>query len=181
MRLLVLDVDGVLNSTRSAIGLGGYGYFPREAMRDSYKRNDLAFLREQANLDPVAVGILRRILIETECLVLVSSTWRLGVTVDDLNHLFLAHELPPVVIDKTCQTDEGFRGTEVKIWLDGRDDVTDYLILDDDSDFFDFQKDGHFIHTDGAVGLDYNAYATITKRWSDPKKPPKPEPVKEVP
>ncbi len=171
-KVLFFDVDGVMNSTRSAIGLRGVGHFPREAVKDHHQRNDAALLRSLAMWDPVALGILQRIIEETQCKIVVSSVWRMGVTVEDFNHLFLAHDLPPVIIGKTAVTDAGFRGREVRMWLAQyreRFGIKDYLILDDDSYFFKYQK-GRFVKINGEVGLDYPAYRFITERWAKRRK-----------
>jgi hypothetical protein len=177
MRLLILDIDGVLNSTRSAIGFGGFGHMPTAILQMPPDE-----VRRVANLDPVAYGILNRILTETRCKVLISSVWRMGATIEELNYLFLCHQLPPVVIGRTDIHPSGFRGREVRQWLakHKRLGIKDYLILDDDSDFFSYQK-GRFLKVDGAVGLGYEQYRFIDKRWNKKRKPSKnKEPAHEI-
>jgi HAD domain in Swiss Army Knife RNA repair proteins len=173
MRLLILDIDGVMNSTRSAIGWGGFGYMPLNINAMSYRQ-----VRHRARFDPVAVGILRRILRETRCKVLISSVWRMGATLKELRHLFAAYDLPPVIIGKTGRSPDGFRGREVRAWLREHRHwgINDYLILDDDSDFFRWQQ-GRLVKTQAAIGLDYPAYQFITHRWPNPaKRKPHPSP-----
>jgi hypothetical protein len=170
MRLLILDVDGVLNSTRSAIGWGGFGHMPIGILQMSPR-----LVRKRAAWDPVAVGILKRILAETKCKVLISSVWRKGASLKELRYLFKAHGLPPsAIVGKTGSHWSGFRGREVRQWLMTHKhlDIKDYLILDDDSDFFPYQK-GRFIHIDREVGLGYPAFQVISERWNKKRKPRK--------
>lgn len=118
MKVLFLDVDGVCNSA--------------------------AWVKQGNNpwhgTDPQAVRLVRRIIAETKCLVVLSSTWRLypearAVVKRDVCHF----------IDCTKDLQRGAkrgvvdRGHEVQDWLDRHPSVTQYAILDDDADFLPSQ------------------------------------------
>jgi hypothetical protein len=169
MRLLILDIDGVLNSHRSAIGWGGFGHMPLNILTMSPRT-----VRHRTRWDPVAVGMLKRILIETRCKVLISSVWRKGATLRELRWLFAAYDLPNVIVGKTGSHWTGFRGREIRQWLAAHKHwgIKDYLILDDDSDFFSYQK-GRLIKTQHEVGLDYPAFQFIIDRWTRRQRPSK--------
>lgn len=114
MKILFLDIDGVCNSAAWA-----------KAGNDIWH-----------GIDPAAAEMVRRIIKETGCKVVLSSTWR------------LYPEAKAVVRRKVCDfidctidmqrggkwgiTD---RGHEVQEWLDRHPAVTEYAILDDNSDF----------------------------------------------
>jgi hypothetical protein len=166
VRVLILDIDGVLNSKRSELALGNDGHFPRDAMRVSERRRDFQELRDTAKFDPIAVGILRRILLETQCKVVLSTTWRLMVPIEDFNQLFLAYDLPLVIIDKTGKAKPGatIRGREIQMWLDNHPEVSSYLILDDEALVHSYQLE-HLIQTDPKIGLNIGDYETIIQRW----------------
>lgn len=114
MKVLFLDIDGVCNSA--------------------------AWVKQGNNpwhgTDPAAVALVRRIIKETKCDVVLSSTWRLypeamAVVKRDVCHF----------IDVTKDMQAGAkwgvveRGLEVQEWLDRHPEVTQYAILDDNSDF----------------------------------------------
>jgi hypothetical protein len=159
MRVIFLDMDGVMNSTRSAIGLGGYG--------DIRPVGSPKQTKTEARLDPVAVGILKRIVTTTHAKIVISSTWRFrseAESIDRFNTLFRALEFPEVCIGSTCHVPSGFRGEEIRRWVRDHPDVEDYVILDDDSDMHEDQK-SHFFKCDGRVGLAYEQFEAIMKRW----------------
>lgn len=114
MKVLFLDIDGVCNS----------GAWAKQG-------NSMWH-----GTDPAAVALVRRIIAETGCKVVLSSTWRLypearAVVKRDVCNF----------IDYTVDLQRGAkrgvvaRGEEVKLWLDSHPEVTQYAILDDDSDF----------------------------------------------
>ena len=124
MKILFLDVDGVLNSR---------DYVYRMRAKDKKYRLWL-------DTDPEAVKLLQGIIEATKCKVVLSSTWRLYE--DSRKHV---KEKVCHYIDCTADLQRGAkrgivaRGEEVKLWLDQHPDVTQYAILDDDSDFLPYQ------------------------------------------
>lgn len=120
MKVLFLDVDGVLNSR---------DYVRRQRAKD---RNYRLWL----DVDPVAVAMVQRIIKETGCKVVLSSTWRLYKDSRDLVAKRVCQ-----YIDCTEDLQRGAkrgivdRGEEIKLWLDKHPGATHYAILDDDSDF----------------------------------------------
>lgn len=118
MKVLFLDIDGVCNSA--------------------------AWVKRGNNpwhgTDPEAVKLVRRIIKETKCDVVLSSTWRLypearAVVKRDVCHF--------IDVTKDMQGGEKWgvteRGHEVQEWLDRHPAVTQYAILDDNSDFLPHQ------------------------------------------
>lgn len=131
--VIFLDFDGVLNSLRSAIAFETYQRF-----------------------DPVAVKIVRRLCDETDSKIVVSSTWRIGHTVDTLQLRMRecgAGALSPLVIGMTGR-DGKIRGDEIRAWLN-TNPVHRYVIIDDGSDM---HPDQYFVKTDHAVGMDSRAF-----------------------
>lgn len=171
MKVLFFDIDGVMNSHRSAVGWGGFGHMVPGIL------NLTAVQTRKATLwDPVAVGMLKRLLKETGCKIVVSSVWRKGATLKELRWLFQAYDLPKsVVIGKTGSHRSGFRGREIRHWMDTHRHlkIKDYLILDDDSDFFKYQKSRH-VKTNHEVGFGFHEFQFIRNRWHKPK------PIKKV-
>lgn len=107
MKVLFLDVDGVLNHSSTTFK---YNHFPLERY--------CAFLVGKIQLD-------------TGCEVVLSSSWRHHPeSVEHLNKVVVK------LFDKTpfVNTPDRIRGDEIKAWLDLHPEVTKYAILDDDSD-----------------------------------------------
>lgn len=115
MKLIFLDFDGVLNHVGSPKA-GGL-----------------------LQLDPECVEILNRILShQLDAQVVISSSWRVGKSLQELRDLLLAAGLRTGhgnrIIDVTPQTPH-CRGNEILTWLTNWGDTPEaVLILDDDSD-----------------------------------------------
>lgn len=127
MKILFLDVDGVLNH---------YG-----------SKSLLAISKPKLRL-------LRRVVNESGCYIVVSSTWRkLDHTrrrlIKRLGYSRLSvYDWTTVKQIKIGQK----RGDEIQIWLDDHPSITNYVIVDDDSDFLPHQMP-RFVKTDGNMGL----------------------------
>jgi hypothetical protein len=141
IKIIFLDVDGVLNSSN----------FFRESRKKTY---------DTSNLDKKAVEVLNTIIELTGAKVVISSTWR----VHDFFGLLCElgeNDFKGEVIGQTPILNQSIRGNEIKEWIQLNKeslDVTDekdfknYLILDDNSDMFPWQKD-NFVQTETEIGL----------------------------
>lgn len=102
----------------------------------------------------------------------ISSVWR--------NHFGTKDKCEPIWWDRAL-TDLGFkegtfagvtgkrescRGQEIQTWLDGRTDIENYAIIDDDSDILEHQFD-HFFHCDGWFGLTPNHLYRIKRHFDN--------------
>jgi hypothetical protein len=129
MKVIFLDVDGVLNSYK--------------AMPDKWTREDGLILH------PRSLSMLEAIVSATQAEIVVSSTWRwhpkaLGKLAEWLS----AHQLH--IYGITAQT-AGHRSELIRDWLDAHGDITHHIILDDDRDAD--MEDGSLFHVDGRHGL----------------------------
>ena len=118
MKVLFLDIDGVCNSAAFA-----------EAGNSLWN-----------NTDPELTKLVKRIIDETKCSVVLSSTWRMYP-----DSRKAVKEQVCDFIDCTKDMQAGAkrgvveRGYEVQEWLDRHPEVTQYAILDDDADFLPHQ------------------------------------------
>jgi len=160
MRVIFLDIDGVLNSSRTAVA------YQQMLQRD---------------LDPVAVRMLHRLVMTCEASIVVSSVWRLGDDWRELVWSCLRAAGWPVeyyrwlrdndyygespLIDRTDRSGPT-RGHEIQRWLDDHPEVTDYLILDDDNDMLESQQD-RFINVDHRVGFGFDNWMQIREIWPE--------------
>jgi hypothetical protein len=151
MKILFLDIDGVLNSSRTATihgtkpdgTLTGLGYPTNFSIRNMRK------------FDPVAIGLIRQLCYESGCQIVLSSTWRITFTVEESRKAF---NLP--IIDKTPRILFASRGGEIKEWLDTHSNIMKYTIVDDDSDMLESQLP-YFVKVDSANGLSYQNYKQL--------------------
>jgi hypothetical protein len=86
------------------------------------------------DLDPGCIRVLNEIVAGAGADVVVSSTWRHGKTVTELQAMFDAEGFIGCVIDKTPTGGPGAdRGDEIAAWLAGHA-VAGYVIIDDHGD-----------------------------------------------
>ncbi|TJZ75595.1 HAD domain-containing protein [Chitiniphilus eburneus] len=138
MKVLFLDFDGVLNSVRTATAFGDYPH-----KLDQIQKFDAVALQLIRNLNAAGVSIV------------ISSAWRTFCTQRDIERamgLRLAGETP--------KSASGRRGEEIKTWLDANPDVTEYAIVDDDSDMLPEQME-RFVQTNRQEGLSLADYYRI--------------------
>lgn len=151
MRVVFLDIDGVLNSGRTA-----------RAFRS------IALQR----LDPVAVALLHNIVTRANAQIVLSSTWRIGANWRELTARCLCGAGWPVegfdsiFIDRTPTNIGGCRGNEIQHWIDAQDEPVDFIIIDDDSDMLDSQLD-RFIRVDRQIGLSVDNWNRIAEIWPE--------------
>ena len=146
MKILFLDIDGVLNSVRSAIAFAGYP-MPK---------------RDGDKFDEVAVGLIRAVCVKTNCVICLSSTWRIGI-----DPTKLGQQLNLPIMDKTPVTSAGIRGKEIDMYLKNAQ-VDKYAIVDDDSDMLPEQLP-YFVKTSHINGLSYENYLELLKNQEGAK------------
>lgn len=113
MKIVFLDFDGVLNS------LSFCRAFPQRGL---------------IGLDEVAVQRVRKICFRTGAKIVVSSSWRIIHALEDLQYRLGALGLPMDWVIGVTPKHLKSRGHEIQTWLDEHPEVTNFVILDDDSD-----------------------------------------------
>lgn len=140
MKIIFLDIDGVLNSEEFFVER------TQDCRYHDYKKAGYSarLARQMCSLDSVAIAKLNYLLSQTDAKIVVSSTWR----ADDpeLQELFAIVGIP-AYIDITPYHETRHRGTEIKMWLDKHPEVSNYIIIDDDDDML-YDQMKHFIQTD---------------------------------
>ena len=143
MKVIFLEVDGVLNSEHS----------------HSIDKNDNWMENEVSDNH---IQWLKKIVDETGAKIVLSSSWRHyhpkatgSNTITDPLFKVLDRKLREAgleIIDITPDLRGKMRGLEVQEWLNAHLDVTKYVILDDDADFTVEQKP-FFVNTTFKYGL----------------------------
>ena len=146
MKVIFLDVDGVLNSEK----------FYRKRGEPNYKFEDEPPY-PLSEFDPKAVELCNQITDKTGAKIVFSSTWRIGRALQEIKDLFLLVGITGEAIDRTGTyretrvIGEPVRGYEIQEWLDNN--PTDrYVIIDDDNDMLPEHQD-NFIKTSFWKGL----------------------------
>lgn len=140
MKVLFLDVDGVLNSAER----------PAQCREGGIM-----------GIDPVLTSRLVRVLLATGAKVVVSSAWRIcGIdpgsrffdclSAADPTGLVLGRIIGKTA-DGWARRDCDCRGDEIQLWLDSHKDVTAFAIVDDDAGMGHLED--HCVRTSWAEGL----------------------------
>lgn len=162
MKVLFLDIDGVLNSENwFAYRIYCVKNNMFNILMNFVDTDDRNIKHKLTMLDDRAIANLNRIVEETGCKVVLSSSWRSSrKSVNDLTQYILKikgfkYELYGVT--PRIQRDEfgTQRGEEIQMWMDKESEknkIESFVILDDDTDILPEQMK-NFIHIDGQVGL----------------------------
>lgn len=140
VKVLFLDIDGVLNSTRTAVAFGGFPHSTKPA--------------DIVKFDHVAVSLIRTVCQETGARIVLSSTWRL-----DPDWQQFGRDLALPIFDRTGRSKDGKRGGEIATWLESYP-ADKYAIVDDDSDMLPEQMP-FFVRTSHAEGLSWDNYEML--------------------
>ena len=144
MKVIFLDIDGVLNYTEWYVS----------------DRNPGNLEGQEADVDPLCAERINRICRETGAKVVLTSDWRVNwpYCIDRLGRGGLEKDL---VIDKTPEhmwlehapEDYKSRGAEIEHWLSDHPECDSYVILDDRKDMLESQM-SNFVHVNPLCGLD---------------------------
>lgn len=154
--IIFLDIDGVLNCQLFYDSEQYTNY--RKSLKDNEVEGDEYYTGQ---ICKERVSWLNTLCEETDSVVVVSSTWRGGRTVEELQCLFNACGATFKVIDKTGHSESRIRGVEIREWLQENCiklfgvhefDFYRYAIIDDDGDMLLWQNN-HFFQTDTYAGL----------------------------
>lgn len=140
MKVIFLDIDGVLNSA--------------PLRRAKLQQGDFSL-----TLDPQAIARLKKIVEDTQASIVLTSTWRKfwmrGGCIDSagkkLDSTFKDFGL--FITDKIPVLPEGSRSTEVAQWLKGKAYVEQFVILDDRHFGWSRKLRAHWVHCDDETGL----------------------------
>lgn len=146
-KYIFLDIDGVLCNQRQ--------YKTGKLLSDGYPR-----------FDNHCVKLLSILVEKTGALIVISSSWRYGLSIEELQRAFKARKFKhwSNIMGVTDVMPDSARGEEVKRFvmnLIDRGLMKSYVILDDDADFLPSQLDNFVLTVDGLTGLDVNKCISI--------------------
>lgn len=154
MKVIFLDIDGVLNSQE--------WYTERMEKESSY---DYPF----DEFSPELVRRFNKIIEKSKADIVVSSTWRIGRSLPELRDLFRFVGIKGNVIGKTSSNEfrgDYVRGKEIKQWLEEQREEIQYVIIDDDNDMLPEQQE-HFIKTTWMYGIEEKHEIEVIKKLNN--------------
>ena len=137
MKIIFLDIDGVLNHER----------FYHEVRNTQHRNN---------NIDPRAAKLIINLCKVTGAKIVISSSWRFEGFESLTNRLRIAGIKDKYLID-ICSIEHpnefrcGYRGDVIQRYID-ENNIDNYVIIDDDIDMLEHQKD-NFIQTSRYTGF----------------------------
>lgn len=140
--VIFLDVDGVLNCSRTRVAFAGVG--------------NAGNTKNWHKFDDVTVRMIRAVSRKANAPIVLSSVWRI---LADIPQFAAFYDLN--VIDRT-KAINGFRGEEIQEWLNRHPHVKNYAIIDDSNDMFENQMT-HFVQTNGDEGFSYKNFLQLCK------------------
>ncbi len=111
MKVIFLDVDGVLNSDE---------YF------DKIRKKNIDGIESEVDVEKIK--LLKQAVIQTGAKVVLSSSWRHTKNGEQLKELLAKFE---IYTDRTPYL-QNKRGIEIKQWLINNENIEDFVILDDE-------------------------------------------------
>lgn len=137
MKVIFLDVDGVLNSSLDFFELHYIGHHVNKGTKV---------------LNRAALGLLKWIIDETGAKIVLSSTWRQNVSLDEFHKLIMKHEVyipRDVFVGRTGH--HATRGLEVMEYIHQHPYIEEFVVLDDIPTHF---NEAFFIHADYDKDID---------------------------
>lgn len=140
MIIIFLDIDGVLNHVDTR-----YEDIPLRRKNGE---------KLQVPVDPDCMTRLNRLIAQTGASIVISSSWRLFVSLEELGSALFCCGLVAGIVGETPNLGNGRidRGTEIAAWLARHPGVASFVILDVCSDMGNLRS--LLIQTDPFVGLD---------------------------
>ena len=142
MKIIFLDIDGVLNNSRC--------WGNRPAIKAFDKECIIAF---------------NEIIDATKARIVISSSWRNLFTYDSLCDILRKVGVKGAILDVTPTVSiHRHRGAEIKAWLDTKlwPEINSFIILDDEADMEDLKD--HLLQTDSYTGLTSNMAVIAIER-----------------
>ena len=144
MKIIFLDIDGVLNYTKWYVD----------------DRNPGTINGNEGEIDPWCIDRVLKICNECDALVVISSDWRLSwygtilrLSRMGLNESLILDKTPELIWLKNINPKiDCSRGAEIQEWLDKHPECENYVILDDRTDMLDSQLN-NFVYINPMYGL----------------------------
>ena len=156
--IVFLDIDGVVNTIQ--IDTKPYKNKRRKQGKFYF---DICSPGDKRISNRQAIMWLNKLCIETKAEIVISSTWRISLDLEELKETLINSGLLPEikVIGTTPLLNDQIRGEEINAYLQENKDISAFVILDDDVDMGDLKE--YLVQTNTYVGFTYNEYLKAKK------------------
>lgn len=166
MKVVFLDVDGVLNSTAHLLSLKEMAPATSEEEGTIFKVSPYlvrgypkdVLLHDIRSVDSKAVALLNNLLERSGAKVVISSSWRHLLPLPAMQGILEHHGfkgeplgMTPLQVTPPPGCPEALRGHEIQAWLTEHPEIDRFVILDDDTDMVHLED--RLVRTEFAVGL----------------------------
>jgi hypothetical protein len=149
MKVIFLDIDGVLNYTN---------WYVSERYQNMQMNDD-----DELEIDPECAKRIVNICNETDAKIVITSDWRLSwygtilrLGMGGIPRNYILDKTPERIWMKFSSTKDAHidisRGAEINDWLEANPECTNYVIIDDRTDFKENQND-NFVHVNPMYGI----------------------------
>lgn len=146
MKIIFLDIDGVLNYTN---------WYVSERYQDMQMDENT-----EIDIDPECAKRIVNICNETDAKIVITSDWRLSwygtilrLGRGGISENYILDKTPERIWLKFLNTKiDTSRGAEISDWLEAHPECTNYVIIDDRTDFNENQND-NFVHINPMYGI----------------------------
>lgn len=128
MKVIFLDIDGVLNSDTDFFELRKFGHPINE-------------IKGSKVINRGCLALLQQIIEDTDAKIVLSSTWRMHYSLEEMHEMFTArdfslpfdvwHDITPTLSHGFSDDHTRHRGAEIRDYLDAHPEVEKFVILDD--------------------------------------------------
>ena len=153
MKLIFLDIDGVLNSD-VYMETPFYQDEVKSHGINDYKSYAVVLRAHHTHLDPSAVQLLNQLVKDSGAEVILSSTWRLRYSLEEMNDMLKKRGATFQIIGTTpsIKRQGTKRGSEVSLFLSKLEEQPESFVILDDIDQFPHHR-ANFVRTPEKTGL----------------------------
>lgn len=142
MKIIFLDIDGVLNSQQFAREVGWGGFFTEE---DVVSWDNVKWVPEN-------VDLLKQIVEKTSAEIVIHSTWACSFSVNKFKEMFELYNYPDIPI-RALTNNKISRSERIMNYIKEHN-ITNYIIIDDlNKRYFDIALHERLISTDMETGI----------------------------
>lgn len=169
--ILFLDIDGVLQPYSSQKRFEHNLEETIEYVCDKYNDDIYKEISKYDvgavfyDWDEIAIGILKKILLETNSYIVIHSNWRESKDIKKMKALFKIHDLDEYVVDSCEHNGNGEKIYFIKKYIEEhKQEINNYIIIDDDDMTLDLG--GNFYQTNNILTLSdyYNICWLLNKK-----------------
>jgi hypothetical protein len=156
MKIIFLDIDGVLNSD---VYMASDEYYNacKEAGVVNHRSYEVVTKAHHLHIDPAGVLLVNQLVEKSGAKVVLSSTWRIRYSLEEMNAMLKGRGATFEVTDKTpCKMSWRPRGSEIREYLEDLKEEESivpeaFVILDDTDEFPKYRNE--FVFTPEAIGI----------------------------